>query len=153
MVLKIGSSWKLINKISHCWVNPVAPFPRYGKNMTLLWPKHGPQMAFKMGSSWILIIVPRDVPCQFSHCWVYPVAPFPTNGQNMALLWPKHGPHMALQIGSSWILSNVPGDFPCKISGCLVYPLAPFPRNCQNMALLKLNMVLMWSFKFVLPES
>merc|ERR1711954_235172 len=42
MVLKIGPSLILINvprdvpcQISHCWVYPVAPFPRNGQNMAL----------------------------------------------------------------------------------------------------------------------
>ena len=49
MVLRIGSLWIFINvprdvpfQISHCWVYPVAPTPRNGKNMAILWPKHGP---------------------------------------------------------------------------------------------------------------
>ena len=65
--------------------SPVAPFPRNGQNMALLWPKHGAHMVLQVGSSWILVIVPGDVPCQSSHCWVDPVAPFPKTGQNMAL--------------------------------------------------------------------
>ena len=64
---------------------PQSPFPRNGQNMALLWSKHGPHMVLQNGSSWILIIVPRDVPGQISHCWVYPVALFPRNGQNMVL--------------------------------------------------------------------
>ena len=75
--------------------------------MAKMWPFHGQNMVLQIGSSWILINVPRDVPCWISHCWVYSVAPFPKNGQNTALLWPKHGPHMVLQIGASWILINV----------------------------------------------
>ena len=95
---------------------PWSPFPRNGPNMALLWPKHGPHMVLQIGSSRILIIVPRDILCQISHCWVYPVVPFPRNGQNLALLGPKHGPQMVLQISSSWILINVPKDAPCQIS-------------------------------------
>ena len=45
---------------------PVAHFPIYGQNMALLWPKHGPHMVLQIGSSWILINVPRDAPCQIS---------------------------------------------------------------------------------------
>ena len=45
---------------------PECPFPRYGQNMALLLPKHGPHMVLPSGSSWILINVPRDVPCQIS---------------------------------------------------------------------------------------
>ena len=78
---------------------PLAPFPEIAKNMVFLWPKHSPQMVFKIGSSGILINVPRDVPCQISHCWVYPVAPFPRNGQNMAL----YGQNMVL----TWSLKLV----------------------------------------------
>ena len=118
MILQIGSSWILIivprdvtRKISHCWVFPVAPLPKNGQNMALLWqnmvhtwssqswPKHGLHLVLKIGSTWILINMPRDVPCQISHCWVYPVVPFLRNGQNMALLWPKHGP-------SKWFSSS-----------------------------------------------
>ena len=68
--------------ISYCWVYPVAPFSRKGKNMALLWPKDGPYMVLQICSSLILIYVPRDDSCQISHCWVYPVAPFSRNGQN-----------------------------------------------------------------------
>ena len=52
--------------------------------------KHDPFMAktshmvLQIGSSWILIIVPRDVPSQILHCWVYSVDPFP----KMAKIWP-----------------------------------------------------------------
>ena len=133
MILQIGYSWILINvpkdipcQISHCWVYPIALFHRndqnmalYGQNMVLtgnmalLWPTHGPHNVHQIFSSWFLIIVPRDVPCQISHCWVYPVAPFPRNGQNIGLLWTNHGHHMALQIGSSWIIVNVTRDAPC----------------------------------------
>ena len=78
-----------------------SPLLRNDQNMALLMPNHGPHMVLPVGSSGILVIVPRDVPCQSSHCWVYPVAPFPRNGQNMALLSPKKGPHKVLHIGSS----------------------------------------------------
>ena len=145
MVLKMCSSWILINlprdaicQISHCWAYPVAQFPRNGQDMAIhdpLCPKHGPHMVLQIGSSWILINVPRDVLCQISHCWVYTVVPFPGNGQKMALLWSKHGPHMVLQIGSFWILIIVPKAVPCKSTNCWVYPVAPFPRRGQNMAL------------------
>ena len=147
---------------------PVAHFPRDRQNMALhspniiltrsfelvlpnvnhcskygpLLPKHGPHMVLKIVSSWILIIVARDVPCQISHCWVCTVALYPRNDQNMALLWQKYGPCMVLQIGSSWILMIVPRDVQCKISHCWVYPLAPFSRNGQNMALYGQNIVL-----------
>ena len=57
--------------------------------MALLEPKYGPNMVLEIGSPLILIIVPRDVPCQMSHCWVYPVDPFPRNGQNMAVYGQK----------------------------------------------------------------
>ena len=124
----------------------VMQYPRCGQNMATLLPKHGPHRVLQMSSSWILINVPRDAPCQISLFWLNSVAPFPRVGQNMALLWAKHGSHMVLQVGSSWILVSVPGDVPCQISNCWVYPVAPFPRNGQNM-------VLTWSFKLVLPES
>ena len=62
-----------------------SPLPRNDQNMALLMPKHGPQMVLQVGSSGILVIVPRDVPCQSSHSWIFPVAPFPKNGQNMAI--------------------------------------------------------------------
>ena len=93
-------------------------------------------MVFQIGSTSILINVPRDVPCQILHCGVYPVVPFPRNGQKNGPLWQRHGSHMVLKVGSSWISINVPRDVPCKISHCWVYPVAPFPRNGWNMALL-----------------
>ena len=110
--------------------------PRYGKNIITLLPKHGPHIVLKMGSSWILINVPRDAPCQISLCWLNPVAPFPRNGHNVALLWPKHGPYMVLKMGSSWTSISVPRDVPCQILHCWVYPVVPFPKNGKNMALL-----------------
>merc|ERR1711954_239287 len=76
-----------------------SPFSRNGQNMALLWTKHGPHMVLQIGSSHILIILPRDVPCQILHCWVYPVAPFLRNGQNMAL----YGQNMVL----TWSLKLV----------------------------------------------
>ena len=94
--------------------------------MALLWPKHGPHMVLQIGSSWIIIYVPRDTQFQISHCWMSPVASFPRNGQNIAILWPKHGPHMVLQIGSSWIIIYVPRDAPRQISQFWVYPIVPF---------------------------
>ena len=84
--------WDALCQISHCWVYPLPPIPRSEKNISILWPKHGPHMDLQIGSSWISIIVPRNFPWQSSHCWVSPVAPFPRNGQNMALLWPEDGP-------------------------------------------------------------
>ena len=114
---------------------PVALLPRNGQNMALLWPKHGPHMVHQIGSSWFLIIVPRDVPCQISHCWVYPVAPFLRNGWYMAHLLPKHGPNMVPQISASLILIGVPRDAACQIWHCRVYPVAPFSRKGQNMPL------------------
>ena len=157
------SGWFFLN-LSHCAQGcSMQKFTLLGLSCIPLsekWPKYGclrpnlcPHMVLKIGSSWILINVPGDVPCQISHCWVYPVAPFLRNGQNMALLWPKHGPHIVLQISLSWILFIVPRDVTCQISHCWVYPLAPFPRNGQSIALYGQNMVLKWSLKLVLSES
>ena len=120
-LLEMAKTWPFYGQyMVHTWSGP-------------LWPKHGPHLVLEIGSSWILINVPGDVPCQISHCWVYPVVPFLKNGQNMALLWQKHGPHMVFQIGSSWILINVPRDVLSQISHCWVYPVAPFPGNVKNM--------------------
>ena len=58
----------------------------------------------------------------------------------------KHGPHMVLKFAYSGIVINVPRDVPCQISHCWVHPVAPFPKIGQNM-------VLIWSFELVLPES
>ena len=116
---------------------PLSPFPRNGQNMALLWPKHGPHVVLKIGSIWILIVMPRDIPCQISYCWVYiSCSPLSSKLQKYGPFWPKQGSHMVLQIGSSLILINVPRDAPCQISHCWVCPVDPFPRNCQNMALL-----------------
>ena len=100
--------------------------PRCGQNMTTLLPKHGPHMVLQMGSSWILIDVPRDAQCQLSLCWLNSVAPFPRNGHNVALLWRKHGPQMVLQISFPWILINVSMYAPCQIWQFWGYPLVPF---------------------------
>ena len=131
----------------------MAPFLINGQNMALSWPKHGYHMILQLGLSWILINVPRDIPCKISYCWVYPVAPFPRNDQHITLLWTSHGLHMVLKIDSSWILIIVPRDVPCQISHCWVYTVAPYPRNGQNMAFYSQNMVLTWSIELALPES
>ena len=93
-----------------------SPLSQKWMNMALLWPQHGPHIFLQIGSTWILINVPSNVPCQISYFWVYPVIPFPRNDQNMALLWPKDGHHMVLKISSFWIIIIVPGDAPCQIS-------------------------------------
>ena len=129
-------------------LSPFLEIAKYGP----LWPKHSPHLVLKIGSSWILINVPRDVPCQISHCWVYPVAPFPINGQNMALLWPKNCPQMVLNIRPSWILITVPRDVPCQFSHDWVYPIDPFPKNGQNMALLWPKHGLYGVLQIFLPE-
>ena len=105
---------------------PLSPFPRKGQNMALLWPKDGPHMVLQINSSWIIINVAMEAPCQISQFWVYPIPPFFRNGQNMALSWPIHGPHVFLQIASSSVLINVPRDAPCQISQFWVYPTVPF---------------------------
>ena len=92
--------------------------PKYGP----LWSKHGPHLVLEFFSSWILVIVTRDVSCQSSHCLVYPVAPFPRNSQNMAL----YGQNMVLAwslklvLPESW--SMCPGIFHAKfdIAGCIL---------------------------------
>ena len=43
-----------------------SPFPKYGQNMALLWPKLGPHMVLQVVFSWIIINVPRNAPCQIS---------------------------------------------------------------------------------------
>ena len=90
------------------------------------WPKHGPHLVLKIGSSWNLKNVPKDVPFQISHCWVYPKAHFPKNSHNMTLLWQKHGPNMILHIGSSWNLIDEPMTAPCQFSQFRVYSIFPF---------------------------
>ena len=89
----------------------------------------------QIGSSLIIIDVPRDAPCQ-----------------NMDPLWQKHGPNMVLQIGSSLILIFVPRAALLQISHCWVYPVTPFPKNGQNMTLFSPNLVLTWAFNWSLPE-
>ena len=42
--------WDVPCQISHSWVYPVAPFPRNGKNMALLWPKQSPHVVLLIGS-------------------------------------------------------------------------------------------------------
>ena len=101
--------------VSFIWIKPVG---RIGHSM-LNW-----LVIYLLNKlAWILINVPRDVPCQISHCCFYPVAVL-RNGQNMALLWTKHGPHMVPKSGSSWFLINVPRDTQCQISH------SPGPRHC-----------------------
>jgi len=64
MVLKIGSSSISINllrdvpcQISHCWVYPVAPFPRNGK----IWPFYWQNMVFTC--SLILVLLESQSMC------------------------------------------------------------------------------------------
>merc|ERR1711954_304488 len=67
---------------------PSSPFPRNGQNMDLLWPKDGLHMVLKISSSYIIITVPREAPCQISQFRVYPIGQFSKK-------WPKYGPFMA----------------------------------------------------------
>ena len=115
--------------------------------MALLWPKHGLHLVLQIGSSWIIINVPRNVPNQISTCWVYPVAHTPKNCKTMAFLWPKHGPHLVLQIGPSWIKINIPSDDPCQISQFWVYTIVPFFIEMSKNGPYGQNTVLTWSFK------
>ena len=82
---------------------PFLEIAKYGP----LWSKHGPHLVLKISSSWILIKVTRDVPCQISHCWVYPVVPFPQK-------WPKHGPFMA----KTWSSHEPSNWFFLKLNHC-----------------------------------
>ena len=43
-----------------------SPFCMKLQKMWLLWPKHGSLMVLQISSSWILINVPGDAPCQIS---------------------------------------------------------------------------------------
>jgi len=58
MVPQIGSSSILIIgprdilcQISYFWVYPVSPFLKKWQKYGPLWPKHGPPLGFKIGSS------------------------------------------------------------------------------------------------------
>ena len=137
-------------KSSYCWVYHVAPYPRNGQNIALLWPKHGPHMVLQMASSWILINVPMDVPCQISHWWVYPEAPFLKNGNNVALLWPKHGP-------SNWFflkLNQCAHGFSMPNFTILDVSHSPlFLEMAKTWPFYGQNMVVTWSIKLILPES
>ena len=73
--------------------------------MAIIWPKYGPQLALQISFCWILINVPRHVPCQISYCWVYPVVPFPRNGQDMAFLYVAN--KFSLYWPSNWCLLNL----------------------------------------------
>ena len=110
-------------------------------------------MVLQTGSSWIIIIVPRDASCQFSQFWVYAIVPFskklPKFGPFMAKTWSSHYPTNRF----SWILIIVPRDVPCKISHCWVYPVAPFPKNSKIWPFYWQNMVFTCSLILVLPES
>ena len=119
--------------VSFIWIKPVG---RIGHSM-LNW-----LVIYLLNKlAWILINVPRDVPCQISHCCFYPVAVL-RNGQNMALLQTKHGPHMVPKSGFSWFWINVPRDTQCQIINCWVYPVVPFPRNGKRRPFYGQNMVL-----------
>ena len=82
---------------------PLFPFPRNGQNMALLQPKVVPHMVLWIGSSWIIIVVPRDAPCQISQFWVYPIVHF-------SYKWPKYGHFMAKTLSShgppNWFFLN-----------------------------------------------
>merc|ERR1711954_27216 len=60
-------------------------------------------MLLQISSSWIIINLPRDVPCQILQFWVYPIVPFsykwPKYGPFMAKTWSSHGP-------SNWFFLN-----------------------------------------------
>ena len=112
-------------KFQNSMCTPPSPFPRNGQNMALSWPKDGPHMVLKISSSWIIINVPREAPCDNSQIRVYPIVP-------ASKKWPKYGPYMAktwsrivLQIN----LIDVPMDAPCQISQFRVYPKVPFSKK------------------------
>ena len=98
------------------------------------WLKYGPHLALQIGSSWIIINMPRDVPCKISHCWVYPVVSFLKNGQNRALLFPKHGPSnwFSLNLNHCAKGSSMP-NFTLLILSCSPLSLK-WPKNGPFMA-------------------
>ena len=97
---------------------PWSPFPKSGQNMALSWPKHGLHLVLQLGSSWIIINVLRDAPCQISQFWVYPMVPF-------SWKWQKYGPFMAktwsfkLSLPESY--SFCPGMFHAKFQSPSIY--------------------------------
>ena len=72
--------------------------------MAKTWHFYGQIPVLPIGSSWLLINVPSDAPCQISLCWLNPVAPFPRNSHNVALLWPKPCPYTVLTWSSTQFL-------------------------------------------------
>ena len=74
---------------------PSSLYPRNGQNMALLWPKDVPHMVLQIGSSWIILNVPRYAPCQILQFRVHPIVPFskklPKYGPFMAKTWSSHG--------------------------------------------------------------
>ena len=111
-------------------------------------------MVLQIGSSWIIINVPREAPCQISQFWVYPIVPssskWPKYGPFMAKTWSSHGPSYCffLNYNQSAQGCSVPNFTILGVSyGPLSLKMAKiWPFYCQCM-------VLLWSFKLVLPES
>ena len=79
--------------------------------MAKIWPFNGKNMVLQIGSSWILINVPRVALCQISHYWMYPVTPFHKNGKSFDL----DGPNMVLK----WSFILVLADSESKCQGIL----------------------------------
>ena len=63
-------------KFYNSWCIPYSPFPKNGKNVAILWPKHGPQVVLQIEYSWIILNVPQDAPFQISQFLVYPIVSF-----------------------------------------------------------------------------
>merc|ERR1711954_123366 len=110
-------------------------------------------MLLQISSSWIIINLPRDVPCQILQFWVYPIVPFsykwPKYGPCMAKTWSSHGP-------SNWFFLNhnqcsQGGSMPTfTILGVSHSPL--FIEMAKIWPFYGQNMVLTWNIAFLWPK-
>ena len=84
-------------QISHCVVYPLALFPRNGKNMALLWPKHGPSNWFFLNKNQCAQECSKP---NFTNLGVSKSSLF----IEMAKIWPFYGQNMVLTWSSKLVL-------------------------------------------------
>ena len=123
-------------------------------NVALLLLKHSPHLVLQLGSSWIIINVPREATCQISQHRVFPMVPFskkwPKYGPFVAKTWSSHGPSNCFFLNHNQCAQgcSMPNFTNLGVSHC---PL--FLEMAKIWPFYGQNMVLTWSVKLVLPES
>ena len=117
-------------QISHCWVYPVAPFPRNGK----IWPFYWQNMVFTCS---LILVLPESQ----SMCPGMLHAKFHIAGFILKLPFIEmalYGKTLFSHGLSNWFFLNfnqcAQGCYMPNFTLLWVYPVDPFPKNNQNMA-------------------